>query len=67
MSIASTIALSGMNVAALRLRVSAGNVANATVTAVSPAKVPAYDPTAPYADAHGMMASPNVDFANEIV
>jgi flagellar basal-body rod protein FlgC len=103
MSIASTIALSGMNVAALRLRVSAGNVANArsdgpipgsgnagsfpgayvplrvnqtdtagggtsaTVTAVTPATVPAYDPTAPYADDHGMVASPNVDFANEIV
>jgi flagellar basal-body rod protein FlgC len=103
MSIASAIALSGMNVATLRLRVSAGNVANAlsdgplpgsadaasfpsayvplrvdqiatagggtnaTVAAVSPATVPAYDPAAPYADANGMVASPNVDFANELI
>jgi flagellar basal-body rod protein FlgC len=103
MSIASTIALSGMNVATLRLRVSASNVANAssdgplpgtanatgypaaygalqvdqtasaggntnaTVTTVSPGTVPAYDPTAPYADGQGMVASPNVDLGSEIV
>ena len=103
MSIASLIAVSGMNVAALRLQVSAVNVANvrsdgplpgsanaasfpsayvplrvdqtdaagggtsATVTAVSPATVPTYDPTAPYADANGMVASPNVDLANELI
>jgi flagellar basal-body rod protein FlgC len=103
MSIASTIALSGLNAATLRLRVSASNVANAgangplpgsanaadfpsaymplrvdqfatagggtraIVSARSPATVPAYDPNAPYADADGIVASPNVDFADELI
>jgi flagellar basal-body rod protein FlgC len=103
MSIASTIAVSGLNVAALRLQVAASNVANAssdgplattpnpdnfpsayaplrvnqvdnfgggtsaTVTNVSPPAVATYDPAAPYADSQGMVASPNVDLANELV
>lgn len=103
MSIVSSIALSGMSVASLRLQVSANNVANAassgplagasagasfplpyaaerviqvaradggtsaTVGTASPATVPFFDPTAPFADSHGMVASPNVDLANEIV
>ena len=103
MSSISSIAISGLSAASLRLQVSANNVANAmsagplpgsaasgsfpsaysaervnqtalagggtsaTVTTVSPATVPAYDPIAPYADSHGMVASPNVDLANEVV
>ncbi|HSV25266.1 MAG TPA: flagellar basal body rod C-terminal domain-containing protein, partial [Xanthobacteraceae bacterium] len=101
MSIASTIAVSGLNVATLRLDVAASNIANAlsdgplpgagnvenfpaaytplrvnqtdvvgtsaTVSAVSPATVPAHDPGAPFADSNGMVASPNVDLANELV
>lgn len=103
MSIASAIAVSGLNVASLRLRVAASNIANArsdgplpgtpnpenfptaysalrvnetdlagggttaTVSAVSPATVSSYDPTAAFADAKGMVARPNVDFANEFV
>jgi flagellar basal-body rod protein FlgC len=103
MSIASTIAVSGMTAASLRLQVSANNVANAlssgplpgmansagypaayipervnqtdiagggtgaSIGFVSPSYVPAYDPAAPYADSNGMVASPNVDFAAELV
>jgi flagellar basal-body rod protein FlgC len=103
MSIASTIAVSGLNVATLRLDVAASNIANAlsdgplsdtdsvgnfppaytplrvnqtdivgggtraTVSVVSPATVPAFDPGAPFADSNGMVASPNVDLANELV
>ena len=103
MSIASTIAVSGLSVASLRLQVAASNIANAssdgplpgtpnpenfpsaysalrvnqvdnlaggtsaTVTNVSPSTVTAYDPSAPYADGRGMVASPNVDLANELV
>ena len=103
MSIASTIAVSGLNVATLRLDVAASNIANAlsdgplpdaanagnfpaaytplrvnqtdvvgggtsaTVSAVSPATVPVYDPGAPFADSNGMVASPNVDLASELV
>jgi flagellar basal-body rod protein FlgC len=103
MSIASTIAVSGMNAASLRLQVAASNIANASsngplpgtanpenfpsaystlqvnqvdnfgggtsasATSVSPPTVAAYDPSAPYADARGMVASPNVDIANELV
>jgi flagellar basal-body rod protein FlgC len=99
----SSIAVSGMAAASLRLQVSANNVANAsssgplpgldaaagfpaayaaervnqvaaigggtsaTVSTVSPGTVPAYDPSAPYADSHGMVATPNVDLASEIV
>ncbi|HET7803271.1 MAG TPA: flagellar basal body rod C-terminal domain-containing protein [Pseudolabrys sp.] len=103
MSIASTIAVSGLNVASLRLQVAAGNIANAmsdgplpgtpnpenfppaysplrvnqvdnpgsgtsaNVSDVSPATVAAFDPSAPYADSRGMVASPNVDLASELV
>ena len=103
MSIASTIAVSGLNVASLRLQVAADNIANslsdgpmpdtanaaafpaaytplrvnqtdvvgggtsATLSQVSPATVSAFDPAAPFADSNGMVASPNVDLANEIV
>jgi flagellar basal-body rod protein FlgC len=103
MSIASTIAVSGMAAATLRLQVSANNVANAissgplpgsaaassfpgpyraervdqvdvagggttaTVDTASPGTVSIFDPSAPYADSHGMVASPNVDLASEIV
>lgn len=103
MSIASTIAVSGLNVASLRLRVSASNIANAlssgplpgapnpenfppayshlrvnqvdvvgggtsaSMTAVSPSTVATFDPTAPFADSRGIVASPNIDLANELV
>lgn len=103
MSIASTIAVSGLSVAGLRLQVAASNIANAssdgplpgtpnperfpaaysalrvnqvdsfgggtsaTVTNVLPPTIATYDPTAPYADGRGMVASPNVDLANELV
>jgi flagellar basal-body rod protein FlgC len=97
MSIASTIAVSGLNVASLRLQIAASNIANArsngplpgtpnsysplrvnqvdtfgsgtsaTVINVSPATVAAFDPSAPYADNRGMVASPNLDLANELV
>jgi len=102
-SIASTIAVSGLNVATLRLDVAASSIANvlsngplpdaanaanfpaaytplrvnqtdvvggatsATVSAVSPATVPVYNPSAPFADSAGMVASPNVDLATELV
>jgi len=102
-SIASTIAVSGLNVANLRLQVAASNIANArssgplprtpnpenfpsaysplrvnqvdslgggpnaTVTEISPATMAAFDPSAPYADDRGMVASPNVDLANELL
>ena len=103
MSITSSIALSGMYAAYLRLQVSASNVANAmsdgplprptsaadypsayaplrvdqvsapgggvtaTVSQVTPKFVPAYKPSAPYADAAGIVASPGADLASEIV
>ena len=103
MNIASTIAVSGLSVASLRLQVAASNIANAssdgplpdtpnpenfplaysalrvnqvdnfgggtsaTVTNVLPPTSATYDPTAPYADGRGMVASPNVDLANELV
>ena len=103
MSIASTIAVSGLKVASLRLQVAASNIANAssdgplagtpnpenfpaaystlrvnqvdnlgggtsaTVASISPSTVATYDPSAPYADGRGMVASPNVDLANELV
>lgn len=103
MSIASTIAVSGLNAASLRLQVAASNIANslsdgplpgvsnpenfptaytplrvnqtdlvgggtrATVSSISPATVSTFDPTAPFANADGFVASPNVDLANEIV
>jgi flagellar basal-body rod protein FlgC len=103
MSIASTIAVSGLSVANLCLQVAASNIANArsdgplpgtpnpenftpaysplrinqvdslgggtsaTVTNVSPTTVATFDPSAPYADARGMVASPNVDLADDLV
>ena len=103
MSSVSSIAISGLSAAALRLQVSANNVANVyssgplpdaaaganfpaafmpqrvdqaaradgsvstSVKAVSPASVPAYDPTAPFANASGLVAMPNVDLGNEAV
>jgi flagellar basal-body rod protein FlgC len=103
MGIASTIAVSGLSVASLRLQVAAGNIANAgsdgqlpgaanpgnflpaysplrvnqvdspgggagaTLTNVSPPTVTTFDPSAPYADGRGMVASPNVDLADELV
>ena len=42
-----------------------GTIAN--VGPASPGTVPTYDPTAPYANDKGMVAAPNVDFANEAV
>ena len=102
-SIASTIAVSGLSMATLRLDVAANNIANAlsdgplpdaanagnfpaaytplqvnqtdvvgggtsaTISAVSPATVPAYDPGVPFADSGRMVASPNVDLASELV
>jgi len=44
-----------------------GGGTSATVTNVSPSTVATYDPSAPYADGRGMVASPNVDLANELV
>ncbi len=103
MGIASTIAVSGLNVAALRIQVAASNIANAlsngpmpgtsnpenfppayellrvnqtdtidggtsaTVASVSPATVSTFDPTAPFANADGFVASPNVDLASEMI
>jgi len=39
----------------------------ATVTTVSPSYAPTFDPGAPYADQSGMVATPNVDLANEVI
>ena len=44
-----------------------GGGTSATVTNASPSKVATYDPGAPCADGRGMVASPNVDLANELV
>ena len=103
MGIASTIAVSGLSAASLRLDVAASNIANslsdgplpgtpnqenfpsaytplrvdqsaivgggtrATVTKVSPATVSTFDPTAPFANSDGMVASPNADLAGEMI
>lgn len=83
MSIAGAIAVSGMNVASLRLQASARNIANApadistpqqddqTVAPAaqpqSPALVPAYTPTAPGEDARAFATSPYVELTNEMV
>jgi flagellar basal-body rod protein FlgC len=45
----------------------AGGGTLANVAPASPSHVTTYDPQAPYADANGMVAAPNVDFANEAV
>ena len=103
MSVAGATAVSGMNAAALRLQVSASNIANAqsggplpdavnaasypaaynalrveqTANAdgstranratMSPGVVAAFDPAAPYANAQGLVAAPNVDLWNELI
>ena len=103
MSVASTIAVSGMNAAALRLQVSASNIANAqsggplpdavnaanypvaynallveqtanadgstraNMATMSSGVVAAFDPAAPYANAQGLVAAPNVDLWNELI
>ncbi|WP_036838036.1 flagellar basal body rod protein FlgC [Pleomorphomonas oryzae] len=46
--------------------VKGGGVSARIVNAADP-YVPAYDPTSPDADAEGMVASPNVDMASELV
>jgi flagellar basal-body rod protein FlgC len=43
----------------------AGGGTQAAVSAVQPGTVTAYNPNAPYADANGNVAAPNVDYANE--
>ena len=45
----------------------AGGGTIAIVNQASPGTVPVFDPSAPYADAKGMVSAPNVDFANEAV
>jgi flagellar basal-body rod protein FlgC len=44
-----------------------GGATAANVSPVSPGYTPSYDPTASFADANGMVASPNVDLANEAI
>ena len=44
----------------------AGGV-QAQLSAASPSSVASYDPQSPYADSHGMVATPNVDPVNETV
>jgi len=45
----------------------AGDGTAAVVSDVSPGYVSTFDPSAPFADANGMVASPNVNLANEAV
>ena len=45
----------------------AGGGTKAVVSHVQPSIVPAYDPTAPYADQNGMVAEPNVNYTTEAV
>ncbi len=45
----------------------AGGGTSAIVTKVAPGDVAVSDPGAPYADAGGEVAQPNVDFANEAI
>jgi flagellar basal-body rod protein FlgC len=45
----------------------AGGGTQAVVSDAQPGTVTAYDPTAPYADANGNVAAPNVDEASEII
>jgi flagellar basal-body rod protein FlgC len=44
-----------------------GGSTSATLTTVSPPNVPAFDPSASFADDNGMVASPNIDLADEFV
>jgi flagellar basal-body rod protein FlgC len=43
----------------------AGGGTKAVVANVQPGTVPAYDPTAPYADQNGMVAEPNVNYTTQ--
>ncbi len=45
----------------------AGSGTSARVDTVSPSYVAAFDPAAPYADANGLVARPNVDLASELI
>ena len=45
----------------------AGGGTAAVVSDVTPSYIASYDPSAPFADAQGMVASPNVNIANEAV
>jgi flagellar basal-body rod protein FlgC len=45
----------------------AGGGTAATALPVSPSYVPIYDPSAPYANSSGLVATPNVELANEAV
>jgi flagellar basal-body rod protein FlgC len=45
----------------------AGSGTRAHIGTVSPAYVAAFDPAAPYADANGLVARPNVDLASELM
>jgi flagellar basal-body rod protein FlgC len=45
----------------------AGGGTSAVVSDVEPGTVATSDPTAPYADANGQVASPNVNYANEAI
>lgn len=45
----------------------AGGGTATTVSDVTPSYVTSYDPSAPYADQNGLVATPNVNLANEIV
>jgi flagellar basal-body rod protein FlgC len=49
-----------------QVEISGGGTA-AVVSQESPGTAPTYDPGAPYADANGMVASPEVDLTNEAV
>ena len=46
---------------------SAGGGTQTTTGEVSPATVPVSDPQAPFANADGMVAAPNVDLAQELI
>src|SRR5579872_4634467 len=81
MSLASTIAISGMQVAALRMQVSADNVANASSDGYTPLRVSqvanadgstrafvsAMSPGVVFAVRDGMVVQPNVDLATELL
>lgn len=62
---------SGYSAAYVPLRVDqvdmAGGGTRASVGTVTPSFVATYDPDAPFADGEGMVASPNVDLADEAV
>jgi|SRR4051812_25361605 flagellar basal-body rod protein FlgC len=45
----------------------AGGGTQATITTSSPATTASYDPSAPFANKDGLVASPNVDLAQEMI